>query len=329
MRVKKGWMWLSLSTLALFTVPLLALQTKHLCCMRQKYTLKVAQIFDDVIDTPSLRIVDLHARAGHLGHTIMTRGSCHARTAVEAAIELCLHHLQDSSPFVEYWWREEWIDLEAHRDVDEVLAREEPGNFRFPSHGHVLYLDVGQLICGPTVLLSDSIDGEYDSLTIVHAKTGRLLRFAGDMTHAVPRPALAFFDPEVGGSNTELYSRIRRDVVPAEERRSVLLFNTWSTPPRGIDSFPQKGSLDLSKSIAWSISGGSWIPRSIANSSQETANNLDFTRMKVGLLGDKLRRGRSERYLDLRVSLAALSAMGDPKSLPETFYLQQKDEMPV
>lgn len=78
-----------------------------------------------------------------------------------------------------------------------------------------------------------------------------------------------------------------------------------------------------------SISGGSWIPRSIANSSQETANNLDFTRMKVGLLGDKLRRGRSERYLDLRVSLAALSAMGDPKSLPETFYLQQKDEMPV
>jgi hypothetical protein len=160
MRVKEGWVWSRILTLALLTLQLLALSTKYGCSVRQQRTLKVAQIFDDVVDTSSLRNVDLQATAGHLGHTVMTRGSgLAARTAIEAAIELCLHRLQDSSPFVEYWWREEWIDLEAHKDVDEVLAREEPGNFRFPNHGHVLYLDVGQLICGPTVLLSDSIDG--------------------------------------------------------------------------------------------------------------------------------------------------------------------------
>jgi hypothetical protein len=118
------------------------------------------QIFDEVIDSSSVNHVDMQATAGQLGHTVMSRSNDNrGRTAVESAIDLCLRRLGDRSPYVEYWWREEWIDLEAHKDVDEVLAREEPGNLRYPCHGHVLYLDVGRLVCGPTVLLTENDGG--------------------------------------------------------------------------------------------------------------------------------------------------------------------------
>jgi len=38
------------------------------------------------------------------------------------------------------------MNLDAHRDADEVLARSEH-TLRFPRFGHVLYLDLGLQVC--------------------------------------------------------------------------------------------------------------------------------------------------------------------------------------
>ncbi len=54
----------------------------------------------------------------------------------------------------------------------------------------------------------------------------------------------AYFNPEEGGSNDVIYTRMKREKVPPEERRSVLLFNTWKdTPPRDISLQPPKGMM--------------------------------------------------------------------------------------
>ncbi len=47
--------------------------------------------------------------------------------------------------YAEYWWRDEWMSLDAHRDADEVLARTER-KLRYPHFGHVLYLAVGKQV---------------------------------------------------------------------------------------------------------------------------------------------------------------------------------------
>lgn len=47
--------------------------------------------------------------------------------------------------YAEYWWRDEWMSLDAHRDADEVLARTEK-QLRYPDFGHVLYLGVGKQV---------------------------------------------------------------------------------------------------------------------------------------------------------------------------------------
>jgi len=68
------------------------------------------------------------------------------------------------------------------------------------------------------------------------------------------------------------------------------------------------------------VSEGRWTALEITPSSEEAGSGrLSYTRMKVGLLGDKVRRGRSERFLDLAVDLRAVEAMHDPLSSPKTF----------
>ena len=57
--------------------------------------------------------------------------------------------------------------------------------FRYPHHGHVLYLSVSGGVRGPTCVWEDGYDG---AVTVVPAVTGRLLRFSGELVHGVPRP---------------------------------------------------------------------------------------------------------------------------------------------
>lgn len=80
---------------------------------------------------------------------VATAGMCHKlydraeppRTALEFALNSILSELDDDSPLVEYWGRQEWKHIEAHVDVDEGLAAQ-TGLLRFPRHAHVLYLQV-------------------------------------------------------------------------------------------------------------------------------------------------------------------------------------------
>lgn len=123
---------------------------------------------------------------------------------------------------VEYWCRQEHLNLEAHADIDEVWferscdkTKKVAGNhlslrFRYPAIGHVLYLTKPTLGVGPTCVFppkaristdtlshqeecDGSIRDEIDSVVTVPAVPGRVLRFPGRALHAVPKPADVWF----------------------------------------------------------------------------------------------------------------------------------------
>jgi hypothetical protein len=111
------------------------------------------------------------------------------------------------------------------------LAKSGESNFRYPTHGHVLYLQMGTQVKGPTCIFENCSSGgdlvtRTDvSLVTVPAVEGRVLRFPGDALHAVPRPTDVWLLPFVQGSP---------DFNPSQFERSVILFNTWQDPPLGV-----------------------------------------------------------------------------------------------
>lgn len=192
-----------------------------------KYSITMIQsvhVYDKVIDTTYItKAIDTVACAdGSLGHCCFTRytsvPNCPPvknlpRTPIESIIDTLLEELGDDSDIVEYWFRDEWVNLEAHRDVDEKFTQVEDGVFRFPRNAHVLYLHVGEEVHGPTLVWHDKNDFNLseddfkfhpkncDKMVVVPAVEGRLLRFSGNMLHSVPRPTFAYLDDEEGGTN--------------------------------------------------------------------------------------------------------------------------------
>ena len=47
-----------------------------------------------------------------------------ARSCTETICNNILINLSDNAKYVEYWRRDEWIHLDAHKDVDEHLAKQ-------------------------------------------------------------------------------------------------------------------------------------------------------------------------------------------------------------
>ena len=203
-------------------------------------------VFDAVV-APKFSGQDLFARSnrelsGVQSHCLFTRKTS-PTSDLEATLDSILTSLGDTAPFVEYWSRARWQNLDAHRDVDEHHAKSLPllpewgkvscerGDFRFPSNGHVLYLDIeGEEVGlgkGGTALFAEN----WNEVTVVPPRNGRLLRFRGDMRHAVPRGPLSYFDSDEvpGGTSHLIYTRRRDD----RERRGVVLFNTWQERPQG------------------------------------------------------------------------------------------------
>ena len=189
-------------------------------------------------------------------------------STLEHSLDALLSELGDESPFVEWWARDEWINLDAHRDIDELLARQ-GGPHRTPNHGHVLYLAVGAAVAeqgGPTVLwphakvgsdnaggggvggggdngggdtragvaaFSDALKAATTAMIVVPARPSRLLRFSGDIMHSVPRPPLSYIDLDEGGTGGRIHTRVSR--MPGDEestlfRRSVVLFVRCQAP---------------------------------------------------------------------------------------------------
>ena len=108
-------------------------------------------VYDGVFGEEALGAIDQHfaddaASAAAATHRVLCRGDGHGIPVgpLEEGLESVLTALDDDSHYVEYWWRDEWIHLDAHRDVDELLVRTDgPTHLRCPDHGHVLYLALG------------------------------------------------------------------------------------------------------------------------------------------------------------------------------------------
>ena len=204
-------------------------------------------------------------------------------TPLELAIDSALTALNDTSRVVEYWSREEYLNIDAHADIDEG-ALEDEGQIRCPKAGHVLYLQVDEGVRGPTFVFdkmkgwsseeSGESGGDTTEMVTVPCVPGRILRFDGRAMHAVPRPfdryLLSAREENIlrAEEENELYDNEDYDdddfsddedddyetegdfdqyMDDDDELRSVLLFNTWSDgpPPRFVDADFASGAMPL------------------------------------------------------------------------------------
>jgi hypothetical protein len=213
---------------------------------------------------------------GDDGSSIFTRPPHNEKplTPLEHAIDSALVELDDTSKLVEYWSRDEYMNIDAHVDIDEMQLEEER-TLRCPKVAHVLYLQVQTGLRGPTCVFPDKkkgwgIDIDDDAtgvdLVTVPAVQGRILRFPGSAMHAVPRPAnrwlLSRVEERALRDQEEEEQFLNESSLEEEDdddwdedddedededvERSVLLFNTWpddEPPPRGVNGDYATGAL--------------------------------------------------------------------------------------
>ncbi|KAI2494694.1 hypothetical protein MHU86_19829 [Fragilaria crotonensis] len=154
--------------------------------------------------------------------------------------------------------------------MDEAQLEQE-GTPRYPSYSHVLYLHLqttsqqkqqqeSNQTCtlpAPTciILTDDQADDETTKptkLVTVPAVVGRLLRFPGNLLHAVPKPYDRWLQ-QLDGHDVETTFAREEDMEDDddddddESLRSVLLFNTWEERGPlevGPDSFATESTLE-------------------------------------------------------------------------------------
>ena len=166
---------------------------------------------------------------------------------VEHAIDSFLSEIGDPSRLVEYWSRDEYINIDVHADIDEAMLEEEDV-LRCPLMGHVLYLQMEENVLGPTVvfpqkqvgwkLMEEEDDDDDVEMVTVPIVKGRVLRFPGGAMHAVPRPYYRWLSLVSSGDDGN------EDNIDIE--RSVLLFNTWKNGeagPIGVDGDLATGAI--------------------------------------------------------------------------------------
>jgi hypothetical protein len=198
---------------------------------------------------------------------------------------------------------------------------DQTGGYRYPSHGHVLYLQIGRDVKGPTVVFpgyssggdlysknecannNDSIDKEAKTVQMISipAVSGRLLRFNGKDIHAVPRPHDLWLLPFVSGS---------ADFEPEEQwGRSVILFNIWpgeEDPPLDVPlDAPSDSSVDcLTTSTEELLCNkySDWESVPISQPHEEDLEPTDVNAkqsVKVWLVGNERRRDYTMRTVPL------------------------------
>jgi len=273
------------------------------------------EVYDDAIKAPILKLVDICASAGGLGHAVYLRtapdhigrthdssrgdndtGSGKPVTPIEAVIESILRQLSDNCSTVEYWWRDDWISLDAHADIDEKLAVRRPDvAYRYPRHAHVLYLFVGQEVQAPTVIWTGSqsdthlnplqspplspssalpdnhslpINHLYDRMYTVPAVASRLLRFQGSLLHGVPRPALGYMDIDTRSSYGMLFEASdSRKKHSMQDICSIPLSYYSSNHSRGNHPYGAIGSDNMTHSSSLHESGMMGDPPSMTSPS--------------------------------------------------------------
>lgn len=263
---------------------------------------------------------DLHQLAAEvgLGHRVFRRSQ--TSNLIERTLDAVLKEIGDGEEFVEYWSRQEWRHIEAHADVDENLAKEwdrtGDSGYRYPKKGHVLYLQVGSDVRGPTCVFDCSTGGdlagrEQVNVATVPAVEGRLLRFEGSLLHAVPRPTDLWFLSYVKGSP---------DFEPKEVwGRSVILFNTWSHPPTDLSMNDANCPDDQSGNDMLCNKMDEWQQQMIENFSENGEGNATA---RVWLLGNQRRRHHLYRTVKLSAP-GALRSMLHEKTRPGTLSLRK------
>jgi hypothetical protein len=115
-------------------------------------------VYDNVIGPSTCRtlhtLTQQHTRRSHDGSSLFHRGPKQKLTPIENVLDSILRQLNDTSPMVEYWSRSQYMNLDAHADIDEDTLKEE-GVLRCPRHGHVLYLQIAAS--------SDNMNGNENS----------------------------------------------------------------------------------------------------------------------------------------------------------------------
>ncbi len=220
-----------------------------------------------------------HNQRTNDGSSIFTRPPFNTRplTPIEHAIDSALTEMDDDSQTVEYWSRDEYMNIDVHADIDETML-EDGGPVRCPQMGHVLYLQVKEGIKGPTCVfpkeqigwgVNDDIENSdsYNDkeLVVVPCVEGRILRFPGNAMHSVPSPPHRWLlsqkeqrllkeqentcedfeesDDWMDDEDGDWYDDEDDD---SEVERSVLLFNTWpddEMPPIGVNGDYATGAL--------------------------------------------------------------------------------------
>jgi hypothetical protein len=178
---------------------------------------------------------------------------------LEHVIDSVLTAFNDTTPLVEYWYRDEYMNMYAHVDIDEQRL-EQYGQLAVPLHSHVLYLDVNNnnmpYNAGPTCIfpsqhvgwnVSTATQSQAVDLVICPCVPARILRFVGSAMHSVPYPPdrwMQTVEQELHQQKQEQEEDMEEDSESLDDWdddddeengkdedecvRSVLLFNTWS-----------------------------------------------------------------------------------------------------
>lgn len=269
------------------------------------------RVFDNVMNEESCKRLDevLTTQLDEYGsgHHLYYRSEAPS-SLLEFSLDSVLKQLGDESPIVEYWFRDEWLNLELHRDCDELLLQES-GTLRYPEKGNILYVYSGSQVCGPTLIFTDEsilppLQTRLTDVTIVPARSSRLVTFNGSLAHSVVRPPLAYYDETEGGSNLELFIRKGRPTTTSE-KRSVILFNTWKEPPLAIDRCSFKDN-DISNVIN---DKNEWRATSVLV--EDVTPKSRFVNFIVPLLGTKPRRGGVETCLKFLINSSSRERIVD------------------
>ena len=253
-------------------------------------TQKLIQIFDNVFSSYACEeltyLTQDHSTRGNDGSSIFVRppyNNDKPLSPIEHAIDSYLSAIGDTTHKVEYWSRDEYINIEAHADIDEEQL-EDDNELRCPKIGHVLYLEVKDELRGPTCVFPTKRIGwdnlhdesanddetkvdvtEVVDVVTVPAIQGRVLRFPGNAMHSVPCPAHRWLldekeerllrdeekdcqEEDGDNDDDDNYEEFFDDDEDDDEEieRAVLLFNTWPDTepgPRGVSGDYVTGSL--------------------------------------------------------------------------------------
>jgi len=221
-------------------------------------------------------------------------------------------------------------DSQAPLTEDEMYSKyprtynNRSGGYRYPINGHVLYLQVGSDVKGPTVVFPGHSSGgdlygkrtnipreEVDACskdeTIIQeeknvqmisipAVSGRLLRFNGEDLHAVPRPHNLWMLPFITGS---------ADFEPESQwGRSVILFNIWpgeEDPPLDVplDVADDIDHDETKLSFCNKFSDWKYMPISQPRDDLEPSDPNAKQSVKVWLVGNERRRDYTMRTVPL------------------------------